>query len=63
MDISKRNRCRILDGHPNTLDHLEGNIPEILQKAGFKQVELHEKINTIFGTLDLITANKTPDPQ
>lgn len=49
---------RILDGHPNTYDHLHGNIPNLIKNAGFKQVEISEKINTMFGTLDLISARK-----
>jgi len=27
--------------------------------AGFRQVQINEKINTVFGTLDLLTAKKT----
>jgi len=50
---------RILDGHPNTLNHLNGEIPEMIERAGFRQVQINEKINTVFGTLDLITAKKT----
>jgi ubiquinone/menaquinone biosynthesis C-methylase UbiE len=49
---------RILDGHPNTLDHLKENIPKKISKAGFMDVEVKEKINTILGTLDLIVAYK-----
>ncbi len=49
---------RLLDGHANTLDHLKGNIPDMIQTAGFEQVQITEKINTMLGTLDLITANK-----
>lgn len=50
---------RILDGHPNTYDHLNGNIPQLIGNAGFVNVEIKEKINTMLGTLDLITAQKT----
>lgn len=49
---------RILDGHPNTYDHLNGNIPKLIGNAGFVNVEIKEKINTMLGTLDLITAIK-----
>jgi SAM-dependent methyltransferase len=49
---------RTLDGHKNTLDHLNGKIPQMIQSAGFKRVEITEKINTMFGTLDLIIAYK-----
>jgi 2-polyprenyl-3-methyl-5-hydroxy-6-metoxy-1,4-benzoquinol methylase len=50
---------RILDGHPNTLNHLNGEIPEMIKNADFRDVQIIEKINTTFGTLDLITATKT----
>jgi len=49
---------RILDGHPNTYDHLHGNIPQLISDSGFEDVEINEKINTMLGTLDLITAKK-----
>lgn len=49
---------RILDGHKNTLDHLNGKIPVMIQSAGFEQVKITENIDTIFGTLDLVTAQK-----
>ncbi|CAN5414158.1 hypothetical protein BH23BAC3_BH23BAC3_32200 [soil metagenome] len=31
----------------------------MIKAAGFEQVQIKEKINTLFGTLDLITAKKT----
>jgi SAM-dependent methyltransferase len=49
---------RVLDGHPNTSDHLHGNIPQRIRDSGFADVEIKEKINTMLGTLDLITAKK-----
>jgi len=49
---------RVLDGHPNTFDHLHGKIPQLIRDSGFADVEIKGKINTMLGTLNLITAKK-----
>jgi ubiquinone/menaquinone biosynthesis C-methylase UbiE len=50
---------RILDGFNNTKPHQNGDLPQLLIDAGFKEVKVIEKINTILGTLNLITAMKS----
>ncbi len=47
---------RILDGFEVTRDHLEGRIPELIRAAGFDAVETFERLDTVWGTLELIEA-------
>jgi ubiquinone/menaquinone biosynthesis C-methylase UbiE len=47
---------QILDGFDVTRDNLLGRLPRLIASAGFKQVEVVERISTVLGTLDLITA-------
>jgi ubiquinone/menaquinone biosynthesis C-methylase UbiE len=49
---------QILDGFENTRDNVAGRLPELIGEAGFQKVRLRNEINTIFGTLSLITAHK-----
>lgn len=47
---------RILDGFDVTQDNAQGRLPGLIENAGFKQVKTVERITTVLGTLDLITA-------
>jgi ubiquinone/menaquinone biosynthesis C-methylase UbiE len=49
---------QILDGFPNTADHVRGRLPEYIRNAGFADVaEIHRE-RTIYGTLRIYTAAK-----
>jgi len=50
---------RVLDGFPNTLDNINGQLPEIIREAGAQQVRRRTQINTVFGTLSLFDARKS----
>ena len=48
---------QMLDGFDITRDNVQGRLPEFIAKAGFNQVVLADRISTMLGTLDLITAS------
>ncbi len=49
---------RVLDGFSNTYDHAKGNLPQIMEMAAFKEVELKAKYNSILGTVGVFSAKK-----
>lgn len=48
---------QMLDGFAVTRDNVCGRLPEFIAAAGFDQVVVVERISTMLGTLDLITAS------
>ncbi|MFZ5552881.1 MAG: class I SAM-dependent methyltransferase [Bacteroidota bacterium] len=50
---------QLLDGFKTTRDNVKGLLPEFIRKAGFKEVSLHSRFNTIYGTLQLYKTKKT----
>ncbi len=48
---------QILDGFEVTRDNVQGLLPEFVAAAGFDQVVVTERISTMLGTLDLMTAS------
>ena len=56
---------RLLDGFPNTAAHAAGRLPELVAEAGFNGVRGRDRIATMFGTLEVVSAVKpaeTPPP-
>jgi len=51
---------QILDGFAITRDNVEGRLPKFIADAGFAQVAVADRISTMLGTLDLITAFNPP---
>lgn len=49
---------RLLDGFSNTKDHVDGELPAIIQQSGGQRVKLKDQFNTAFGTLALLEAHK-----
>jgi ubiquinone/menaquinone biosynthesis C-methylase UbiE len=47
-----------LDGFETTQDNVEGKLPDLINDAGFDNVQTLESINTVFGTLALYSASK-----
>jgi len=48
---------QILDGFEVTRDNALGRLPGFISDAGFKDVTVVDRVSTMLGTLDLITAN------
>ena len=49
---------RLLDGFPNTAAHAAGRLPELVAEAGFNGVRGRDRIATMFGTLEVVSAVK-----
>ncbi len=49
---------QLFDGYKNTRDNINGKLPELIEEAGFKDVTIISKYNTVFGTLQLFEATK-----
>lgn len=49
---------QLLDGFENTKDNVDGKLPTIICFAGFKNISAEQKINTVYGTLELLKATK-----
>lgn len=49
---------QILDGFETTADSFGGLLPELIQQAGFENVEQTNRFNTVFGTIRLLRARK-----
>ena len=48
---------QVLDGFEVTRDNALGRLPGFISDAGFKHVTVVDRVSTMLGTLDLITAN------
>lgn len=53
---------QLLDGFPNTRDHVEGRLPDLLHGAGFNGVEETHRTPTIYGTLSFYRGTKSMEP-
>jgi hypothetical protein len=49
---------RLLDGFNNTELHLKGEIIKLIKQEGFKNVIVDKKINTVFCTISIWSAQK-----
>lgn len=49
---------KVLDGFEMTSDNFNGNLPELIKKAGFEKVEETKYFNTLFGTIRLYKSLK-----
>ena len=49
---------QLLDGFATTRDHVDGLLPVLINDSGFENVTEHPEIQTLFGTLSLISACK-----
>ncbi len=49
---------QLLDGFPNTRQHVAGELPLLLQSSGFEQVAVRAELATLYGTLALYSARK-----
>jgi ubiquinone/menaquinone biosynthesis C-methylase UbiE len=47
---------RLLDGFQNTADHAAGRLPSLIAQAGFGNVRVAQQWRTVWGSLQLITA-------
>ena len=47
-----------LDGFSNTQDNVEGRLPELIQNAGFSDVQINKEFSTVFGTLTIYCTSK-----
>ncbi len=50
---------QFIDGLEVTRDNIEGRLPSLIKGAGFDDVSLLGRVETILGTLDFISAKKT----
>ncbi|MBK8965219.1 MAG: methyltransferase domain-containing protein [Lewinellaceae bacterium] len=48
-----------LDGFETTAANVQGLVPGMMAVAGFKEVQRHERFQTVFGTLEILSARKT----
>jgi ubiquinone/menaquinone biosynthesis C-methylase UbiE len=49
---------RLLDGFANTADHAAGRLPSLLARAGFADVKVEQRWRTLWGSLELIVAER-----
>jgi ubiquinone/menaquinone biosynthesis C-methylase UbiE len=49
---------QLLDGFPNTREHVRGELPKIVSRAGFSAVRVFGRCRTGGGTLELIEARR-----
>ncbi len=47
---------RVLDGFQNTREHAAGQLPGVIAEAGFDDVRLSDRWRTVWGSLELMTA-------
>ena len=49
---------QLLDGFENTRENIEGRLPEIMQRAGFRDETTGREFSTMFGTMTLYSGEK-----
>jgi SAM-dependent methyltransferase len=54
---------RLLDGFENTADHAAGRLPSLVAQAGFANVRVGQRWRTMWGNLEIITAETEPTRQ
>lgn len=47
-----------LDGFETTTANLQGLVPDMIAAAGFRDVMRHERFQTVFGTLEILSAKR-----
>jgi len=47
---------QLIDGFPNTADHAAGRLPGMIEDAGFDDVNRSDRIRTVWGSLELLSA-------
>lgn len=47
-----------LDGFETTTANLQGLVPDMIAATGFRDVMRHERFQTVFGTLEILSAKK-----
>jgi ubiquinone/menaquinone biosynthesis C-methylase UbiE len=50
--------ARFLDGRETTADNAAGRLPAMIEEAGFRPIGAAERMATMFGTLELLSARK-----
>lgn len=50
---------QLLDGFTNTRDHAAGRLPSLIARAGFDMVRVTQRWRTLWGSLELVTAEST----
>lgn len=53
------NMIRGLDGFKSTDANAKGLLPELISSAGFKNVSINKRFKTVFGEVQIISADKT----
>jgi SAM-dependent methyltransferase len=48
----------VVDGAAGTADHAAGRLPDFIAAAGFERPRLHRRVTTVWGTLELLTAER-----
>lgn len=51
---------QLLDGFPNTSDHVAGLLPQYFRDAGFDEVSVRDELSTVYGTLALYSGRRPP---
>ena len=51
-----------LDGTKTTRDNFEGNLPQLIETVGFKDIVETTALNTVFGTLRILMSTKKQTP-
>jgi hypothetical protein len=51
---------RLLDGFANTADHAAGRLSSLVAQAGFANVRVGQHWRTMWGSLEIITAETSP---
>lgn len=49
---------QLLDGFANTADHAAGRLAALIAGAGFRSVTRHDRLRTVWGTLELLEAER-----
>lgn len=52
---------QLVDGREGTAPHARGEIPSFLKVAGFGHVVVHDRLRTVWGVLELLSAHLSPD--
>lgn len=50
---------QLLDGFTNTRDHAAGRMPSLIAQAGFDMVRVTQRWRTLWGSLEILTAEST----
>ena len=53
---------RLLDGFENTAEHAAGRLPALVTQAGFSDVTVRQQWRTMWGSVELLTAERQREP-